>query len=86
MLNRFWVKSGALSLKMHLVLPNCHWFWRHFYFDFFIILLEHGAFSSMRSFFDVILLVPIRRLVSIYSIQHICISIRIKASHNVDYS
>ena len=54
MLNRFAVESVALSLKMHLVLPNWPWFRRYFCFYFFIILLEHGAFSSMRCFFDVI--------------------------------
>ena len=52
------VKLRALGLKMHLVWPNWLYFWRYFYFYFFIILLEHGAFSSMRSFFNVILLVP----------------------------
>ena len=55
MLNRFGVKSGALSLKMHLVLPNSLWFWEIFYF--FIILIERGAFSSKRNFFNVISLV-----------------------------
>jgi len=34
MLNRFGVKLGALSLKMHLVLPNWLYFWRYFTFIF----------------------------------------------------
>ena len=57
MLNRFEVKSRAISLKMHLVLPNWLQFWRYFYLYFFIILLGYGAFSSMRSFFYTIFLV-----------------------------
>ena len=52
MLNRFGVKSRALSLKMHLVLPNRLLLWRYFSFYFFLILLEHGAFSSMRSLLE----------------------------------
>ena len=84
MLNRFGVKSGALSLKMHLLFPYWLFFWRHFYFYFFIILLEHGAFSSMRSFFNVILLVSYSKFSVHFSIQPISILIRIKTSHNVD--
>ena len=49
MLNRFGVKSGALSLKMHLVLPNRLLLWRYISFYYNLILLEYGAFSSMRS-------------------------------------
>ena len=54
MLNRCGVKSGALSLKMHLELALVV---KIFLLYFFIILLEHGAFSSIRSFFNVILLI-----------------------------
>ena len=80
MLYRCGVKSGALSLKMHLVLPNCCSFGDIFTF-IFIILLEQGAFSCMRSFFNVIWF-PIQSFVPVYSTQPICIWICTK-SHNI---
>ena len=86
MLNRFGVKLGVLSLKMHLVLPNCLYFWRYFYFYFFIILLEHGTFSSVQSFFNVILLVFHSKFsVHLLHTTYMYL-IHIKASHNVDDS
>ena len=92
MLNRFGVNSEALSLKMHIVLPNWLYFGGYFYSDFFIILLEHGAFSSMQSISNILFLVShskftvhlLHTTCSIYIYIYIYISICIKTTHNVN--
>ena len=54
---------------------------------FFIILLEHGAFSSMRSFFNVILLVSHSKFsVHLLHTTYIYIDSYKKISHNDDDS
>ena len=50
MLNRFVVKWGTLSLKMHLSFSELALVLDIFLLLFFYNFVEHGAFSSMRNF------------------------------------
>ena len=80
----FWGWIGGVESENALGFAELALVLEIFLLLFFIILLEHGAFSRMRSFFNIILFVFIQSLVCIYFIQPICISIRIKTNHNID--